>query len=194
MAHELQIASIFTDKIFLLAGSNKTHQNYMAPYKELCHLNKFEIIFWSSFSSWANRLKEQIRVISDFFLLLLSLFLTSSGGFPLGSLSPSFLCIPLTHHPSSYQNNHNNLQTDSIPTVPAHSNPSISLLTDSPSCNTGFFSSPFPVQKCLLIPCSPFNNVQKSPFTNVQKSESNPPKYNNFWSLVNVGMQSFAYT
>lgn len=117
----------------------------MVPCKEPCHLNKSEIIFCRFCSSCANGLKGQSK--SHIRLLfpppplpppISLLSFSSSGSLPLGSLIPSFLCIPLANHPSSYQNNHNNLQTDSLPIIPAHSNPAHSHLIDSPFCNTDF--------------------------------------------------------
>lgn len=91
----------------------------------------------------------------------------------------------LSHYPSSafhspitlssYQNNLNNLQTDSLLwflSIPVHQSP----FSQTHLSATQIFRKPVSSSKCLLIPYYPSNSVQKS--------ESDPPKYNHFWSLI----------
>lgn len=146
----------------------------MAPCKELCHLNKFVLRVQTGS-------KDEARVISDFsFLLLLSL------PPPPSFLSPRviFCFWALSHHPFSA---FHSLTTPGNTRITIITFRLIPFLSPCPLKSSTFsshrliflqhrfLSGPFPVQKCLLIPYSPFNNVQKSQSQNKKLQNTTIP-------------------
>lgn len=153
---DFTLQPFFSDKMFLFARSNKTHPNHMAPCKELCHLNKFDLRVQT-----AQRLKQGSYQTSP----------PSLPPPPSSFSSSDVLLWALSHHPFS--------ASHSL-TTPGNTRPTILTFRLIPFLSPcalksstfsshrliflqhRFLSGPFPVQKCLLIPYSPFNNVQKS--------------------------------
>lgn len=155
----------FADKMFLFAGSNKDYQHYMTPCKELCNLNKSEILFSSRFS-WANGLKRQSKgYIQRLFPPPLpplppSWLPPSGGSFSLGCLSPSFLCF---HSPTTLVHTGTTLIVFKL--IPSYSSCPFESISH-PSHRLTFLqhrssSSPFPLRNVYWF-LSPHLIVSKS--------------------------------